>query len=90
MIVRLFAYADENWPFLTAHYYQIDLLGVPLTKFLDLVYAWLVSMTDPKKLEMFLADLEAPLPGSETKISDASAEAEGESFMAAMNTLQRG
>lgn len=88
VVVRLYAYADYYWPELSARYYQINLLDLPLTRFLTLVFAWLHEVWPPEKWEMFVADLEAPIPGTERKVSDTSAEEEGASFMNAMSALR--
>lgn len=88
VVARLYAVADDYWPFIVARYYQIDLLEVSLTKFLDLIFAWCREVIqDPTEWERFLYELEEPIPGAAP--SDAAVEREGEDFLAAMSTLQR-
>ena len=85
MIAGLFNIADEHWPTITARYYQIDLLELPLNKFLDLIFGWCREVIgEPTEWEKFLMNLEAPLPGMAKEISETSAEVEGEAFMAVM------
>jgi hypothetical protein len=89
-VVRLFAYADYFWPSIRARYYQIDLLEVPLTEFLDLVYAWIRETLSGEDWQKFEIELEAPLPGTTSRTSQTTAEDEGASFMSAMSTLKMG
>lgn len=90
MIRNLFVVAEEHWPSLTARYYQVDLLSLPWTTLLTLVYGWLKEIMSPDDFEKLMIQFEVPFPGSERKISDASAEQEGAEFLAAMNTLKMG
>lgn len=90
VIRSFFVVAEDFWPSLTARYYQIDLLDLPWLKLLDLIHGWLKEVLSQDDFDKLMIQFEAPLPGSERKISDASAEQEGAEFMAAMRTLQRG
>lgn len=87
MIAGLFFIAEEHWPSVTARFYQIDLLELPLNKFLDLIWGWMREVIAPEEFDKLIARLEAPLPGQESWVGDASAEVEGEAFMAAMQMM---
>lgn len=84
VIAGLFAVADDYWPTITARFYQIDLLELPLTKFLDLIWGWLREVLPGDEFDKFVYQLEAPLPGQEHIVGDASSEAEGAAFMTVM------
>lgn len=85
MITGLFGVADEYWSVVTARFYQIDLLEMPLFKFLDLIDGWLREILPSEEYEKMMVRMTAPIPGQKRAISDASAQAEGEAFMAVMN-----
>jgi len=81
--------AEDNWPRLDAAYYQVNLMALPLDRFLNCVYAWYVErQQDAKGFEEFEAWLTAPLPGEKRRVSETVAEEEGVAFMAAMQTLK--
>jgi len=89
VVARLFGIADDYWFLIVARYYQIDLLEVPLTKFLDLILAWCREVVhDENEWERFLYELAEPLPGRR-EVSERAVEMEGEGFLVAMNTLRR-
>jgi hypothetical protein len=90
VIVGLHFVAEENWPAITARYYEIDLLDQPLLRFLDLIYGWVRENTDEEGWERFNTLLEAPLPGDAKRVSHISAEEEGRAFMTVMTMLQGG
>ena len=85
MIVSLFGIAEEFWPTITARYYQIDLLEIPLTKFLDLIFAWCRELIpDQQEWEQVLMRIEPPVLGNKEKVSETTADAEGQAFMTVM------
>jgi hypothetical protein len=89
VVVRLYAIADDYWPYIEARYYQIDLMEVSPTKFMNLIYAWCREVIhDQMEWERFEMELTEPI--FDTKPSDATVDKEGEDFLAAMSTLQRG
>jgi hypothetical protein len=54
-----------------------------------MIYAWCVERVEPDKLEQFLIELEAPMPGREKAApSQRQVELEGADFMAAMQMHQ--
>lgn len=88
VVLRLFILAEDNWPRLDAAYYQVNMMALPLDRFLNCVYAWYVDRQDAKGYEEFTAWLTAPIPGETRRVSETSAEEEGSSFMDAMQTLR--
>lgn len=90
VVARLFAIADDYWPHLEARYYQINLVELPMYRFLNLVYAWAYERVETEKIEQFEYELMEPLPGREREIDERTAEIEGAGFMEAMQTLKRG
>ena len=83
---RLYAIGVERWAEVEATYYQEDVLGFRIDKYLNLVYAWCVPRIDPEKLEEWIVALDNPLPweSPSAHVSEAAAESEGAMFMAAM------
>jgi hypothetical protein len=86
VILRLYGLADHYWPHLDAHYYQINLLHLPLHRFLNLVYSWLVERIDPEKRDMWEMMLQEPFEGQEP--NQMTDEEEGLAFMNAMAAIR--
>jgi hypothetical protein len=89
--LRLYAIAVERWAEIDATYYQADIIGFRIDRFLNCVYAWCVERINPDKREEWEAQLNAPLPGEDTRVvvaSEADIEREGAMFMAAMSQHQ--
>lgn len=88
VVHRLYALADLRWPEIDAAYPQVNLLELPIYRFLNFVYGWVMDRVPHDQREQFLYELHAPLPGREGEMSDAGIEVEGQQFMDAMNNLQ--
>jgi hypothetical protein len=87
---RLYAIAEMHWAEIDAHYLPVDLIRLPPHRFLNAVYAWVIARIDPQKVEEWLAQLQAPLPGAEKKKpTQAQIEAEGADFMATMQMVKQ-
>lgn len=82
-VVRLCWIASSRWPEIVAAYYQINLLKQTPSKFIALVYTWALERVPHDKVDEWLADLDDLLPWEDVN-SDAAAEIESASFMAAM------
>lgn len=87
-VYRLYAIAEDRWAEIDAAYAQVDLVRQPVHRFLNLVYAWCVAHIDPEKREDWEYQMNAPIPGRETQVSEATAEVEGEGFLAMMQQHQ--
>lgn len=81
--IRLCGIAADLWDQIDAAYYQIDLLRVPVYRFMGLVYAWAIERVPHDKLDEWKADLAEPLPWQDAD-SESAIESESESFFAAM------
>lgn len=79
--------AAERWDEIAAHYYQVNLLREPPWKFLGMVYVWCIERVEHDKIEAWIQDLRDLLPWQSTQ-SEAAAEIESASFMAAMKQNQ--
>lgn len=88
--LRLYAIAAERWAEVDPSYPGVDLLRLPVHRFLNYVYAWCVARIDPEKLEQWHWELNQPLPGRERVITDAQAEEEGQGFMDLMMGMRGG
>lgn len=88
VVLRLYSLAEDYWSYLDSHYYQINLMAEPVHRFCNLTYGWAKSLIPEDKQDMFEAELNAPIPGSEDRVSDTTLEEEGELFMTAMNQLE--
>lgn len=83
--LRLLGVAAQYWPLIDAHYITVDLLELPMHRFLNCIYAWVYTRleADQEKLEEWLHMLEQPLEGeSPKKVTQATIDDEGASFMA--------
>lgn len=83
--VRLYAVAIGRWAELDAEYIHIDLMGLPPHRFCNLIYTWCLKHIKEDDREMWLMQLNQPLPGYEDKVTDSVAEDEGAAFMAMMD-----
>lgn len=90
--LRLYAIGVERWAEIEARYYQEDILGFRIDKYLNLVFAWCIPKVDPEKVEEWTVALDNPFPweSPDDYVSEAAAEAEGAMFMAAMQQLTGG
>lgn len=79
--LRLYAIAAERWAEIDAAYSGVDILRLPIHRFLNYVYAWCVERINPEKLEQWQWELEQPLPGQEKKPTEGQTEDEGQGFM---------
>lgn len=63
--LRLGYIAAERWVEIDgeAAYHGVDLIGLPLDRFLNAVYYWIIQRIEPDDLPMFLTRLYEPLPG---------------------------
>lgn len=89
VVLRLFQIAEDRWPEIDAAYPSINLIKLPTHRFLNFVYAWAVAHIPPDKIEDFLFQLTAPLPGREkAKPTPSDADEDARLFMAAMQGLK--
>ena len=58
--VRLLDLAAYYWSSIDAHYYQIDVLELPIYRQFNLVHSWLIRNMDEERLEMFESILTEP------------------------------
>ena len=86
--LRLYYIASEHWPLIDASYPSVDLIRFPAHRFLNFVYAWAIERIPPDKIEEWMHMLNQPLSGREAKPTEDELEADGASFMAAMQTLK--
>lgn len=91
MIARLYALAEDHWPRIDAHYAHINLLKLPMHRFLNCVYTWCIERVPPDKVEMWEMMLAEPLNATAAKKAPTpmTEEDEGLAFMAAMNAVRR-
>lgn len=85
--LRLYVIAEQRWAEIEIAYITSDLLRFPPAKFLNAVYVWCLERIEPEKLEQWLFQLSAPLPGEEDKVSETTQEVEGDAFMNAMSLV---
>jgi len=93
--LRLYAIGVERWAEVESHYYQEDILGFRIDKYLNLVFAWCMTQmagATGEKIEEWIVALDNPFPweSPDDYVSEAAAEAEGAMFMAAMQQLTGG
>lgn len=88
-VYRLYFIADERWPEIDAAYAQVDLVTLPVDRFLNCIYTWCVERIEPDKRVDWDMQLVAPLEGEETRPpTEAQIEAEGQDFMAVLAQQQ--
>lgn len=87
-VVRLCWIVGGRWSEIVAAYYQINLLRQPMHKFIALVHAWALERVPHDKMDEWITEMEDLLPWEDVA-SEAAAEIESASFMAAM-ALQKG
>jgi hypothetical protein len=86
--LRLYAIAEARWAEIEAHYIAVDLFRLSPARFCNAVYAWCVKYMDVEDREKWEAMLTAPLPGAKpSRPTQAEVDAEGATFLAAMETL---
>jgi hypothetical protein len=74
--VRLYSIADARWPHIDAAYPDVDLLSLPVDRFLNLVYAWSASRVAPDRYEQWEKEMDDPLPGERVSVTREPTEAE--------------
>lgn len=89
MILRLYGVAEDHWSYIEPFYPGVDLISMPIYRFLNYIWNWAAQHVPQDKFEMWVMEMEAPIPGMERQVSQTDLEAEGDSFMAAM-ALQKG
>jgi hypothetical protein len=85
--LRLYAIAEERWAEVDAAYPSVDLLRLPIHRFLNYVYAWCLERVEAEKLEQWRWEMNQPLPGREKDVTDAQVEEEGRGFMDLMTAM---
>jgi hypothetical protein len=69
----------------------VNLLRLPIQRFLNIVYTWAVKRIDPEKREQWEFDLDAPLPWSANQEpSQEQLDREGMDFLNFMNQVNAG
>ena len=65
--VRLAITAASNWPRIDGQFtgQGVDILRLPLSRFLSVVEHWALERMSSEDAEQWLAELDLPLPGSE-------------------------
>lgn len=81
--VRLCHTAIAHWPHFDYHLGQVDPLTLPVHRFLNFIYAWLVERIPADDQEQWLGDLDQPLDGSKI-VTEAMIEQEATGFEALM------
>ena len=85
VIARLYAIAAERWAELDAAYPGVDLLRLPCHRFLNYVWTWCLLRIPGDKMEQFVHEMNAPLPGSrgsgKPQASQAQLDEEGQDFL---------
>lgn len=85
--VRLHAVAVERWAELDAAYITVDLVRLPLDRFLNCVYAWCIERIPEERVEEWVFQLNAPFPWEAEKVMAATTTWEDDGFMEAMGQL---
>ena len=89
-VLRLIAVAEDNWAEVDAAYPTVDFFRLPLHRFLNFVYAWLVKNATQEQREQIDLELNAPIVtgGKVQPASPMSEEQEGQLFMDLMKRTQ--
>jgi hypothetical protein len=84
VVARLYALAAEHWILIDASTPATDLLRLPVRRFCNYVYAWLLERTKPEDRERLVYELNRPLPGQEKEVTPDMVEHEDAAFDAFM------
>jgi hypothetical protein len=90
VVYRLYLIAEDRWAEIDGTYAHVNLLRLPIYRFLNCVYTWCIEHLDPSKREEWDTLLLAPLPGREKEVSEVQVEQEGAAFMALMQSGLQG
>lgn len=86
---RLYAIAGARWAEIDAAYASVDLIRFPAHRFLNCVWAWCLARVPGDKVEEWIIEMNAPLPGQKREVSEVEAEIEGRGFMEVMAQHQQ-
>jgi hypothetical protein len=92
LVARLYAAAIHNWPAVEGSHPNVDLLRLPMHKFLSVIWIWCLERVKPEDQEEWRMMMEAPFPGEAGQARPApfSEEEEADSFMALMAAQKQG
>lgn len=85
--VRLYYIASEHWEHLEADYPQVDLMRLPVRKFLNVVMRWAMGQIEPKDREEWRRKMAEPFGQAvegKRQPTNAELQADRDAFMSAM------